>query len=175
MEKGLVHIYTGEGKSKTTAAIGLSVRAAGSGLKVLFVQFFKPGADASGESVILSGAGVEMKHSDARHPHFTGETADSDKVKNSVGELFGYARERVMGGAFDLLVLDEAMAAVNGGWLGLEEMLNFLDERPPGLEVVLTGRNAPMELVRRADYVTEMLKIKHPFDRGIKARRGVEF
>lgn len=175
--KGLVHIYTGDGKGKTTASIGLAVRAAGQGEKVLIVQFFKEDGAASGEAAFLRGAqsSIELVRSNCRHPIFTGEKTDFESVKRSVRETFENAKRKAAGGDIGLLVLDEIMAAINGGWIGVDEVIEFLDKRPVSLEVVMTGRNAPPELVMRADYVTEMLKIKHPFDKGTPARKGVEF
>ncbi len=178
MEKtGLVHIYTGEGKGKTTAAVGLAVRAAGHGMKVLFVQFFKEDKAPSGEKELFRkpGSGVELVRSNHRHPLFTGAGTDLAAVKASVVETFELARKKAASGDFDLLVLDEVMSAINGGWISVDEVADFLDNRPAGLEVVLTGRNAPVELVQMADYVTEMLKIKHPFDAGVHARKGIEY
>jgi cob(I)alamin adenosyltransferase len=174
-KKGLIHIYTGEGKGKTTAALGLSIRALGMGLRVLFVQFFKLDEDSSGEKEILSGLkGVRVLRSSARHPFFTGGKTDMDKVRDVARVLFKEACERA-GNDVELLVLDEVLGAVSEGFITSEELIRFLDNRPSGLEVVLTGRDAPVELIKRADYVTEMLKIKHPFDAGTKAREGIEF
>jgi len=175
-KNGLVHIYTGEGKGKTTAAIGLSVRAAGQGIKVLLVQFFKEDRVSSGEKIFFAGSpGIEVLRSNRRHPVFTGKNTDPAGVKRSVMETFERAKETAMEGSIGLLVLDEIMSAINGAWIGADDIIEFLDKRPDGLEVVLTGRNAPVELIKTADYVTEMLKIKHPFDNGIAARKGIEF
>ncbi|MBI5233833.1 MAG: cob(I)yrinic acid a,c-diamide adenosyltransferase [Deltaproteobacteria bacterium] len=176
--KGLIHIYTGEGKGKTTAALGLSVRAAGQGLSVLFVQFFKEDGAIQGKRALLKTAlpNIEIIRSNSRHPIFcNGETMDSEKLKDSIRRTFETVIKKVREDTIDILVLDEIMSAINGGWIGIDELIRFLDERPLHLEVVLTGRSAPVELVRIADYVTEMLKIKHPFDYGIKARKGIEF
>ncbi len=175
MERGLVHIYTGEGKGKTTAAVGLATRAAGQGLKVLFIQFFKEEKASSGEKEGLRRLGVELVRSDVRHPMFTGNNTDLRAVKASVVGTYEAAKEKLSKGGYGLAVFDEIMSAVNGGWIGADDVLGFLDSRPASLEVVLTGRNAPLELVKAADYVTEMLKIKHPFDRGVQARKGIEF
>ncbi|HHL40676.1 MAG TPA: cob(I)yrinic acid a,c-diamide adenosyltransferase [Deltaproteobacteria bacterium] len=177
MRRGLVHIYTGEGKGKTTAAVGLAVRAAGQGLRVLFVQFFKEDDASSGEKDILRTRfpEIELVRSNCRHPFFTGKRAGDAEAEEAVRRTFEGTRRAVEAGGIDMVVLDEAMAAVNGGWLAVEEVVEFIESRPPDLEVVLTGRNAPVELVRAADYVTEMLKIKHPFDEGVKARKGIEF
>lgn len=173
--KGLVHIYTGEGKGKTTASIGLAVRAAGAGKKVLFVQFFKEESVPSGEKEVLRTIGVDLVRSNCRHPLFTGAKTDLEALMKSVVGTYEAAKERLMSGGYDMAVFDEIMSALNGGWIKTDDLLAFLDTRPEGLEVVLTGRNAPVELVQSADYVTEMLKIKHPFDHGVQARKGVEY
>lgn len=176
-KKGLIHIYTGDGKGKTSAALGLAMRAAGSGKKVFFVQFFKEDAAPSGEKAFLGGikSTIEMLRSNCRHPIFTRLQTDLQKVQSSVSGTFAEVKRRVEEGGVDLLVLDEVMAAISGGWLNVKELLDFLETRPAHIEVVLTGRNAPMELVKTADYVTEMLKIKHPFDNGVGAREGIEY
>jgi len=178
MNKGLVHIYTGDGKGKTTAAAGLAVRAAGFGLQVLFVQFFKEDRAPSGEKSFFkdyASEAVTVLRSNCRHPFFTGKKTDEEAVRAAIGKTFAMVRELVLSGGLDLLVLDEIISVVRGGWIPMDEFIDFLESRPPGLEVVLTGRDAPPELVRLADYVTEMLKIKHPFDEGIGARKGFDF
>lgn len=176
LKKGLIHIYTGEGKGKTTASVGLAVRAAGQGMKVLFVQFFKEDSAPSGEKDIFAGIpGIELERSNCRHPIFTKGATDLAFVKESLIETYAGAKKKAATGAYDMLVLDEVMSAVNGGWVPVDDLLDFLDKRPAGLEVVMTGRGAPVELVAVADYVTEMLKIKHPYDAGVGARRGIEF
>jgi len=178
-KKGLVHIYTGEGKGKTTAALGLAVRAAGSGMRVLFVQFFKEDSAESGEKELLGALEsfhVELVRSNCRHPIFTGGVPEVEKAAGeAVRSTYLAAVARAAGNGFDMLVLDEMLSVVNGGWVTSAEVLDFLASRPPGLEVVMTGRDAPVELVAASDYVTEMLKIKHPYDAGVQARPGVEF
>ncbi len=175
--KGRVHIYTGDGKGKTTAAVGLATRAAGWGQKVLFVQFFKEDSAPSGEKEVFRDLlpTVELIRSNCRHPFFTGDKTDKEDVKSRIRATYEEATEKAGSGEVDLLVLDEVMGAVKGGWIGMEELLEFLCDRPPGLEVALTGRDAPPELVKNADYVTEMLMIKHPFNEGHSAKKGVEF
>lgn len=176
MQKGLIHIYTGEGKGKTTAAIGLAVRAAGQGLKVLFVQFFKVDNASSGEKEIFKEIPeVELVRSNVRHPIFTKEKTEKELVRISIFETFETVKKKISAGDINLLVLDEISSVLTGGWLDISEMIDFLKNKPEGLEVVLTGRDAPVELVKMADYVTEMLKIKHPFDAGVRARKGIEY
>lgn len=178
-KKGLVHIYTGEGKGKTTASIGLAVRAAGQGRKVLLVQFFKEDSAPSGEKNFFrrfADSGVELIRSNCRHPIFTGDKTDPEKVRAAVAGTFAEVKRRVTEVRdIDLVVLDEVLSAVNGGWLSVGDIDSLLENRPLGCEVVLTGRDAPVELVKSADYVTEMLKIKHPFDSGVGAREGIEY
>jgi len=175
-KRGLVHIYTGHGKGKTTASVGLAVRAAGSGMRVLFVQFFKLEDDTSGEKEIFRQRMPEitLMRSNVRHPIFTGGKTDKAALKASIRDTFEAAGSQ-LGDGYGLLVFDEILSAINGGYIEVSEVMELLDARPYSLEVVLTGRDAPTELVRIADYVTEMLKIKHPFDHDIKAREGIEF
>lgn len=177
MARGLIHIYTGEGKGKTTAAIGLAVRASGHGRRVLFVQFFKEDGANSGEKEVFRRhiPQIELIRSNIRHPIFTKEKADRTAIEKAVSQTYEIVKRKTKEGSIDLLVLDEINSVINGGWLSLEELLGFLEDRPDGLEVALTGRDAPVELVKIADYVTEMLKIKHPFDIGVKARKGIEY
>ena len=176
MPKGLVHIYTGEGKGKTTASVGLAARAAGQGFRVLFCQFLKEDSAPSGEKEFFKGSNfkIEVLRSNCRHPIFTKGKTDAEFVRERITATFATMKEKVAVGV-DLVVLDEIMSVVNGGWISVNDMLDFLDARPSHLEVVLTGRDAPVELTRAADYVTEMLKIKHPYDRGVNARKGIEF
>ncbi len=177
MARGLIHIYTGEGKGKTTTAIGLAVRAAGHGRRVLFVQFFKEDNASSGEKEVFRRyiPQIELIRANIRHPIFTKEKADKTTIEKAISQTYEIVKRKIREGSIDLLVLDEINSVINGGWLSLEELVVFLEDRPDGLEVVLTGRDAPVELVKMADYVTEMLKIKHPFDRGVKARKGIEY
>lgn len=174
---GLIHIYTGEGKGKTTAALGLALRAAGQGLKVLFVQFFKTDDGHSGEKEIIRKQipRIELIRSNVRHPIFTKGETDMEGIRRSIRETYELVKKRVGRGDIDLLVLDEINSVLTGGWIPLYEFTGFLRNRPEDMEVVLTGRDAPPELVKMADYVTEMLKIKHPFDSGVKARKGIEY
>lgn len=178
MKKGLVHIYTGEGKGKTTASLGLAIRAAGFGQKVLIAQFFKEEGAASGEKEFFkkyASSGIELIRSDCRHPIFTREKTDLEKVNRAIRATFEAVKRKTIEEGYGLVVLDEIMAAVKGNWVSIDEVMELIDKKPEGTELVLTGRDAPPELVRIADYVTEMLKIKHPYDNGIPARKGVEY
>ena len=173
MERGLIHIYCGDGKGKTTAAVGLSVRAAGCGRKVVFAQFFKDGH--SGECCVLE----KLPNLTFLRPEktFGFFWTLSDEEKAEARDFYTAHLHRAMdlAGDADLLVLDEAMSACAHGVIDEGQVLAFLGEKPEKLEVVLTGRDPSQAMQDAADYITEMRKIKHPFDRGIGARKGVEF
>lgn len=184
---GLIHLYCGDGKGKTTAAVGLAVRIAGCGGQAVAARFLKN--DASGEVEALRClAGVTVLPCKKTFG-FTWQMSGEERAEAASWsrELFHAAFEEASRLAAEcpapardtsapvLLVLDELCAAVNAGLLDLEEVLRALDSRPEGLEVVITGRNPAAGIRERADYVTEMRKARHPFDRGVKARRGIEY
>ena len=156
--QGLIHLYFGDGKGKTTAAVGLSVRAAGAGKRVLFAQFLKDGS-SSELNVLRALQNVEVACCTQNFGFF----------KAMDGQTKAAAQK-----AYSAL-LDEAVAACNHGLIEEATLIDFLRGRPKALEVVLTGRDPSQHLLDAADYVTEMRKRKHPFDRGIAARRGIEF
>ena len=177
MQEGLVHIYTGEGKGKTTCAMGLAVRAAGQGMKVCIVQFLKGGGRGSGELKLISDRipEIEFIQSDLSHPMFSKKKMTAGQLEEEALKTFDLCREKGMSGECDLLIMDEINNVVAQNWLDWQVVADFLDDRPKGLEVVMTGRDAHPMLQSIADYVTEMLKIKHPYDDGYVARRGVEY
>lgn len=170
---GLVHIYCGDGKGKTTAAVGLAVRAAGAGKNVVFTQFFKDGS--SSEIGVLRGIrNIRVMHC-RTVPGFWRRMDDAQRAKASADytRLFADAVEAAKDA--DLLILDEILSACNHGAVAEDLLTDFLRGKPETLEVVLTGRNPSAALLDRADYVTEMRKCRHPYDRGIPARKGIEF
>ena len=175
MTQGLIHIYCGDGKGKTSAAVGLAVRAAGCGVKVLFTRFLKD--EDSGELRILDEIpGIEVIHLERSYGFYS---TLSEYEKEEAGQLYGglwlNILEKTGTGDYGVLVMDEFMAAYNYGLIEPEAAISFLREKPKDLEVVLTGRNPDDRLVELADYVSEICKVKHPFDRGIRARRGIEY
>jgi cob(I)alamin adenosyltransferase len=173
MTQGLVQVYTGNGKGKTTAAVGLAVRALGQGLRVLLVRFLKPVEPPSGEISFLEGTpGLEILTSGIG---IICAAPDREKVAASVEAAFRMARSRVLGGEFDLVILDEINNALHRGYIPLTDVLGLMEERPGGVELVFTGRNAPEALLERADLVTVMEAVKHPMRKGIPARKGIEF
>jgi len=175
MEKGYLQIYTGDGKGKTTAALGLGLRAVGSGLQVIMFQFLKGMPTGELDSAPLLGGRFKIIRLAESGKFFAalGETEKADLKEKLKGEL-GRVREVLEHCSCDLLILDEIMAVIHGGLLTVEEVCALVDSRPATMELVLTGRKAPQELIERADLVTEMNCVKHYMDRGVSARRGIE-
>ena len=168
--RGLIIVHTGDGKGKTTAALGLAIRAWGAGLKVLILQFIK-GQRRSGELVALDALGIEV-----RQLGLGFITKDNfDEQRQSARKALELARGEILSGTWDLIVLDEINYAVKFGLLGAEEILQLIKIRPPQMHLVFTGRDALPELIDAADLVTEMKLIKHPFQKGIAAQSGIEF
>ena len=174
---GLTLIFTGNGKGKTTAAVGLTVRAAGNRMRVFFLQFIK-GQWKTGEREILRNIpGVDLE--------VTGRGFTIERLRNpripledhAAAAAHGWqvARQIVAEGEYDMVVLDEILGAITAGLVPVDEVVALVESRPPTLHLVLTGRNAPPELVSVADLVSEIQPIKHPLARGIKAQRGIEF
>lgn len=173
MGQGRLQVYTGGGKGKTTAAAGLAARALGHGRRLLWVRLLKPAALAAGELISLSHfPGFELL--DAGIGVVDG-SAPPERVAASVQRVFAAARARIAAGGIDLVVFDEINGAVRRNALSLAELLDLLDQRPLSLEIVLTGRHAHPEVLKRADLVTEMMAVKHPFAQGIAARPGIEY
>lgn len=171
---GLIHIYCGEGKGKTSAALGLALRAAGAGMKVLFVQFLKDGS--SSEISMLQRLGIETACCpDIRKFVFQMTEAERFQAGEEYSRLLSAAVSRCREEGFGLLVLDEVLPACRLGLVPEEALMDFLRSKPSELEVVLTGRESSPALLELADYVTEMKKLRHPYDRGIQARKGIEF
>lgn len=175
MEQGMIHIYCGHGKGKTSAAVGLAVRAAGCGKKVLFARFLKN--EESGELAVLDKISeIEVIHLEKSFGFFSTLSAkEKEEVHRVYESLWRRILSMISDDAYDVLVLDEFMAAYRYGVISRESALEFLRERPESLEIVLTGRGPDESLVELADYVSEILKVKHPFDRGIRARKGIEY
>ncbi|MCP9849319.1 cob(I)yrinic acid a,c-diamide adenosyltransferase [Cyanobium sp. Morenito 9A2] len=174
LEKGLVLVFTGEGKGKTTAALGLVLRTLGHGERVAVIQFIKGGWQP-GEARALQVFG-EALHWQALGEGFTWETQDRERDRQRVQEAWHESLRHLSDPARKLVVLDEVNVALKLGYLELEQLLEGLDQRPPLTHVALTGRGAPPALVERADLVTEMKLLRHPFrEQGVKAQAGIEF
>jgi cob(I)alamin adenosyltransferase len=174
--QGLIHIYTGDGKGKTTAALGLGLRAYGRGYQVRLVQFLK--GRETGEIAALQRLAPEfVVRRNYGQQKFVKDLDRSEltAVRAAVKALWEESVTAAQQGDCDLLILDEVMAALQTGLLSLTAVVAFLTRKPAPLEVVLTGRNAPPQLLELADYVSEIKSVKHPYKQGISARRGIEF
>lgn len=171
---GLTHIYCGEGKGKTTAALGLALRAAGRGFHVVILQFLK--GMVTGELASLAMIPNIKVFRGKELPTFTFKMTAEQKLEaaaqhtQALKEVIAYCSRHQV----DLLILDEAIGAYEKNLLDQELLIDFIDHKPPNLELVLTGRYPPAELLERAEYISRITKEKHPFDQGIKARIGVE-
>jgi cob(I)alamin adenosyltransferase len=170
--KGLVIVYTGNGKGKTTAALGLMLRAWGRDMKVVMLQFIKHSRANFGEHRAAKRIGLEMV------PAGTGfiiREKDKEKGRLAALELWEVAREKIRSGEYRMVILDEFSYPLQFGWITVDEVLQALRDRPAGMHVVITGRDVPQGIIDSADLVTEMKEVKHPYRRGIKAQPGVEF
>lgn len=169
-----IHIYTGDGKGKTTSSVGLAVRCAGSGQKVLFTQFMKD--NKSSELAILRTIPLIEFLPSPKYFGFSHKMTEEQKTeaRQVYSDLLVQAAEKAVHESIRLLVLDEIISAYNLNLIDREYLLDFLKNRPVTLEVVLTGRDPAPELVELADYVSDIRKVKHPYDKGIVARKGIE-
>lgn len=176
IERGMVHVYTGDGKGKTTAALGLALRALGWDFRVSMIQFIKGYSEIG-----------EIKFAE-NHPNNrfiirqfaidVSRAIDERKLlarREEAAQAMAYAEEIVRSGEFDLVILDELSVAIHYGLIDLARVLKLIEEKPIPVELVITGRNAPRELIKAADYATEMLMLQHPFEKGVQARRGVDY
>lgn len=173
LAKGLVEIYTGSGKGKTSAALGVVLRALGHGLRVHII-FFMKGAYPYGERNTLAQL-PNASFQSFGHEHFVDPQNVKAEEKEQVREALQAASAALASGEFDLVVLDEVNIAVAWKLIEVEELLKLIEEKPPNVELILTGRYADERLIERADLVTEMMEVKHPYQKGIKARKGIEY
>jgi len=195
--KGLIQVYTGDGKGKTTAALGQAIRACGQGLKVIFIQFlkgqaggehlfankFKRQTDCRGRCGGLTMTGdSEPAGDEAILPFEIFQFGKGDLFKKPEQELlqetteaYEFSKQALVSGKYDLVVLDEIFIAHWRGLLSLQQILDLMQMKPDNVELIMTGRKAPQEVVKRADLVTEMLVIKHPFTEGVRQRPGIEY
>lgn len=193
LNKGLLEVYTGDGKGKTTAAFGLAFRALGWGLRVYVLQFMKLGTYGENRSSRKFAGDLSVNY--VGMPYFIAweediPLEDRKKVKNivfcprgkppedyrtKVESAFRQMKEEVASGNWDVVIMDEVNVAIYYNLLGLDDLLGFIDSRPEKVEVVLTGRKMPDEILERASLITEMKEIRHPYSEGTPARRGVDF
>ncbi len=175
MKKGYVQVYTGDGKGKTTAALGLGLRASGGGFKVIMFQFLKGAHSGELDSVPALGGKFEIVRLGETHKFF-GSLSEKEKEElklRLVCEL-EKVKEVLENKTCDILILDEIMAVIHGRLMTVEQVCALIDARPAGMEMVLTGRSVPQAVIDKADLVTEMRCIKHYMDQGVPARKGIE-
>lgn len=174
LERGMIHVYTGNGKGKTTASLGLALRAIGHGYSVYMIQFMK-GDIEYGE--LISARNLLTPHLTIRQmgrPDFVNKENPEKIDIEWAQKAFKLAQEVIRGGEHDMVILDEVNVAVDFGLVGLEDLLRLLRDKPENLELVLTGRYAKSEVMQVADLVTEMLDIKHYYAQGVESRKGID-
>jgi len=172
MIKGLIQVYTGDGKGKTTAALGLALRAAGRNMKVLIVQFMKKWDYGELHSVELI-PNITLTTFGTKDFVYKGKAKEIDYEEAK--RAFDFGITAIQSGDYDMVILDELNMALYYELLSIEEVIQCLKEKSEQVEVVITGRKAPEEIIKIADLVTEMKEIKHPYQKGIEARRGIEY
>lgn len=171
----MIHVYYGDGKGKTTAAVGLAVRAAGSNMKVLFVQFLK--TEFSGERGVLSQLDNITLTACPKELKFTNEMTDAERQQATVlfRGIFERSAATALSERYDMIVLDEVFDVMNEGMLSEADVYEFITNAPNSIEIIMTGHNPPERFLAEADYITEMKKIRHPYDKGLTGRIGIEF
>lgn len=173
MKKGLVQVYTGNGKGKTTAALGLAFRAVGHGMKVLMVQFMK-GNVQRGELESAKKLSPNLTFKQVGRETFISKPNPDPKDLQLAQEGFSIAKRAIQDKEYDIVILDEINLAIDYGLIPLNDLLQIIDSKPDTVELILTGRNVKREILERADLVTEMVDRKHYYDKGVPAREGIE-
>jgi len=179
--RGLLIVHTGDGKGKTTAALGVALRALGHGWRVCVIQFFKGdwpvvyGEVQMGQRLAPQFEILQLGRGFVKH---MGDKKPFEEHRQAAQEALRVARERMVSGAYDLVILDELVYAIDYAGVSLvtlQEVLDLVDAKPPSLHLILTGRNAPQALIDRADLVTEMREIKHPWQQKVPAQQGIDY
>src|SRR4030066_1317756 len=173
MKKGLVQVYMGNGKGKTTAALGLALRAVGHGLKVLMIQFMK-GNVQDGELESAKKLAPYLTIKQVGRETFISKSNPDPKDLQLAQEGFGMAKKAIENKEYNIVILDEINLAVDYGRIPLKDLLHLMDSKPETVELILTGRNVKSEILKRADLITEMVDRKHYYDKGVPAREGIE-
>ena len=176
LKKGYVQIYTGNGKGKTTAALGLGLRAAGNNYRVFMVQFLKSGDTGELEGIERLKPYFQIfRFEKPRGFFWTLNDTEKKELKNEIREAFTFSEKVLKEGLCDILILDEVMGALKNQLISEEDILRIIDNKPENIELIMTGRNVPEAIIDRADLVTEMKDIKHYFNNGVAAREGIEY
>jgi cob(I)alamin adenosyltransferase len=173
--KGLVIVYTGDGKGKTTAALGTALRAAGHGKKTLIIQFIKS-FKSYGESKFVKkyDCGIEIKTMGKGYVKIKGDRFPIEEHRKAARKAFEFAKSQISSKKYDIIVLDEINIALDKELLTLKDVTDLIKQKPPDLHLILTGRGASKKLIQLADLVSEVKEIKHPFKKGIPAQKGIE-
>jgi cob(I)alamin adenosyltransferase len=177
--RGITQVYTGDGKGKTTASLGIALRATGHGLKVCMVQFLKRNSKC-GEHLFTEKTKVFEIHQFGAPKLPEGKIyvpikRKSEEAKEAARSAFSFTKGIIEKGEYDLIILDEINLALDYGFIEIDEVIDLIKDKPENLELILTGRRAPKEIIEAADLVTEMVEIKHPYKDGLGARRGIEY
>ncbi|MGL4848406.1 MAG: cob(I)yrinic acid a,c-diamide adenosyltransferase [Clostridium sp.] len=176
LEKGLVQIYTGDGKGKTTAAIGQGMRAYGNGLKVTMLQFLKGGYTGELKTVEELTENFRIYRFESKKDFVWNLNEEQiELLKKEIRVGYNFILERLEKNDTDLLIIDEIMGVLGNKFLTVEEVLYIIENKPENMEVIMTGRNVPEEVIEKADLVTEMKMIKHYYEKGVSSRRGIEY
>lgn len=176
LEKGYVQVYTGNGKGKTTAALGLGLRAAGDNFSVYMVQFLKTSKTGEIESVKKLDNNFKIFRFEKKRGFFwTLNDEEKKELKTEVQKAYEFCLDTLENSLCDILIMDEVMGALSNKLLSVEQITKLIDEKPENMELVLTGRNVPEAIAEKADLITEMKDIKHYMDKGIAAREGIEY
>jgi cob(I)alamin adenosyltransferase len=175
LKNGLIIVFTGNGKGKTTAAMGQALRAVGQGLKVLILQFIKGAWDYGElESIKRLDPDLKIKPLGKGFIRSKSKLNDNEAIEN-INQSWSQAESEIYSDKYDMVILDEINYVIDFGLLPVDEMLTLIEKKPKRLHIVLTGRNAHKKVIEKADLVTEMMEIKHPYSKGIKAQKGIEF
>lgn len=176
LQKGYIQVYTGDGKGKTTAAVGLATRAAGDGFKVYMVQFLKGGHTGELESAKKMQPEFQVfRFEKPRGFFWTLSDEEKQELKQEINEAYEFCMKALKNKECDILIMDEVMGTLSNKLLTEEQLLELLDSKPENIEIILTGRNVPESIIKKANLVTEMKEIKHYFREGVPAREGIEY
>lgn len=170
MKLGLTHVYTGEGKGKTTAAMGLLLRALGRGLNVKVIQLFKRD---TGEQFFFENSSVKYFQFKPIHPFF--KSYNKDEIDSLKEEFIKFWKQAIEELCYDIILIDEVGPGIAWGVIDESLILDLIKNKPENTELILTGRDMPLSIMEKSDYVSEVNKIKHPYDKGVEARKGVEY